>query len=46
MKKYIEMKIEVVAFGQEDVITTSGGGNPIVEPVSDFGNDCYFDATV
>ena len=47
MKKYMEIEIKVVAFEKEDVITTSGGGAPVVvEPVSDFGSDCYFDATV
>ena len=44
MKKYMEIEIEVVVFGAEDVITTSG--EPEQEPVSDCGKDCYFDATV
>ena len=45
MKKYIDLEIEVVVFGAEDVITTSG--DPVVvEPVSDYGIDCYFNPTV
>ena len=44
MKKYIDLEIEVVVFGAEDVITTSG--EPEQEPVSDYGIDCYFDPTV
>ena len=42
MKKYLDLEIEVVVFNEQDVITTSENA----EPVSDFGNDCYFDATV
>ena len=45
MKKYMEIEIKVVAFEKEDVIKTSGEPT-VVEPVSDYGVDCYFDATV